>query len=283
LIWAFFCTMTLLMGPQILITLVDKHFGHRIDENHWAGRWIERILRWTYPLSPIGLVGQIQFTLQSRFRAGRTTLWTLVTMALLTLAIVLVMFVSFGVLRLDNRERFPDNLDAFGLEAEDYRDQSPPGRRHARRPTIQSDVIKDPFVKLLIPYYPNRHNDLLRRACPDLPRIQASPLRFLDSGTPDSEAIELTRRNVECLGSLFRVSLDDQDLTTIDWIPARIGLSRSVGLMAYLPTARLPRGRHDLVVSYPRDEAQLAPDQEEQPFLFTEDPTDRVFHLPFWR
>jgi hypothetical protein len=144
-------------------------------------------------------------------------------------------------------------------------------------------VIKDPFVKLLIPYYPNRHNDLLRRACPDLPAIQASPMRLLDSGTLDSEAIELTRRNVECLGSLFRVSLDDQDLTTIDWIPARIGLSRSVGLMAYLPTARLPRGRHDLVVSYPRDEAQLAPDQEEQPFLFTEDPTDRVFHLPFWR
>ncbi|MBZ0112670.1 MAG: hypothetical protein K8J08_09425 [Thermoanaerobaculia bacterium] len=283
LVWIFFCSLALLMVPQMLVTLVDKHFGERIDENGRAGRWINRILRWTYPMSPIGLIGQIQFTLQSRIQSGRTTLWTLITIALLSVTLILVMFVSFGVIRFDNLERFPDNLDTFGLEAEDYRDQSPPERRSVRQPTIQSDVIKDPFVKLLVPYYPNRHNDLLRRACPKVSAIQASPLRFLDIGTPDAEAIELTRRNIECLSSLFRVTLDGKALTPIEWIPARTGMTRSVGLMAYLATDGLSSGRHNLVVRYPRDEAQLAPDQDQEPFLFAEDPSDRIFHLPFWR
>jgi len=47
-------------------------------------------------------------------------------------------------------------------------------------PSIQSDVIRDPYVKLFIPYYPRRHNPVVEKRCPGVRPLKEPGLRFED-------------------------------------------------------------------------------------------------------
>ncbi len=281
-VWLFVAAMLAAVGPLLVVTWVDKLAGDRIDPNSTAGRWLHRLVRWTYRTSPLPMVGHIQLTLQSRFSERRTTLAIFFTILLLTFGLVGQSLVRTDALRFDTLERFPDDLDAFGAEPVDYRDQHAPVQVVARNPSIQSDVIEGPFVKLFIPYYPHRHHPLLEQACPGTLAAEPSPLRFRPSRAGGADRRELVLANLDCLASLFRVELDGQRLGELEWVPTREAGSHVAGLMAYLPTRGLAAGRHQIVVEEPAVEANLEPHQTEEPHRFAPTPEDRVATLYFW-
>ena len=51
----------------------------------------------------------------------------------------------------------PDAPGQFGVGASYYESQREPGAVYDRTPSIQSDVVRDPYIKLFIPYTPQRH------------------------------------------------------------------------------------------------------------------------------
>ena len=119
-----------------------------------------------------------------------------------------------------------------------------------REPLIPSDLVADPFVRLFIPYLPDRDNRILRERC---------------AGTDSVDA----RRT--CLAGLWTVTLDGAavDVVTFDYAERRDLGTR--GLQGYLPTGALTPGRHEIVLRW-----NVGGDAK------THRTRERTYHIPFW-
>ncbi|MBN8480438.1 MAG: hypothetical protein J0L88_02485 [Xanthomonadales bacterium] len=119
-----------------------------------------------------------------------------------------------------------------------------------REPLIPSDLVADPFVRLFIPYLPERDNRILRDRC---------------SGDVDGAQ----RR--ACLAGLWTVTLDGVavDVSTFDFAERRDLGTR--GLQGYLPTGGLTPGRHEIVLLW--NAGGESSDRHRR---------ERAYHIPFW-
>jgi hypothetical protein len=147
----------------------------------------------------------------------------------------------------------PDEPGERTVEYQHYADEWPEGKVFAGSATIQSQVVRDPFVRLFIPFSPRRHNPAVAERCPGIPA----------SGAAREEAV------IRCLMEIQPVTLDGRPLGDPGfhfYTDPGTGLR---GLLAYVPTAGLRAGEHLLVVApIPR-----APGSDTQP------PTQ---YIPFW-
>lgn len=157
---------------------------------------------------------------------------------------------------------------------EHYESQREAGESYRSTPSIQSDIIRDPYVKLFIPYWPQRHNAAIRRACPDLKVLQK---RGMQVGADPLLGDSLITPVLACLARIHDVKLDGapQSLTFAFYENPRSGLK---GILAYLPADSLARGRHVITVmpvpppKLPTDSTRLANAWWKQPY-----------QIPFWR
>lgn len=143
------------------------------------------------------------------------------------------------------------------INAAYYDDQRNVVRSEAT-PYIQSAVVTDPFIKLVVPYQPNRDAAAMKRLC-------ASALRMDD-------AHARAQNTLDCLGTLHAV--------TLDGVPAR-NLRYDVGsdirngqpaLVAMIDVRALAAGRHELIV-------QRAPSARNR----DGDEAITQYVIPFWR
>lgn len=125
-----------------------------------------------------------------------------------------------------------------------YEDQWPDEGVFQLLPSIQSDVIEEPYVKLFIPYMPDRHDPVFASQCPDQPRA------ILD-----------------CAARVHRVTLDGKavrGLTFHLYEHSRTGLQ---GFRAYIPTQGIAPGGHLLRIEpLPRKPSRLRK-QPAEPWL----------------
>ena len=77
-----------------------------------------------------------------------------------------------------------------------YENQREDGESYPRTPSIQSDIIRDPYVKLFIPYSPARHNPAIAAACPALKPLQD---RRIQLGADPPLADSLVVPVLECI------------------------------------------------------------------------------------
>ena len=141
-----------------------------------------------------------------------------------------------------------------------------------RYPSIQSDVITEPYLKLTIPYYPARHNPAISEGCPDIATFRSPGLAFGRGAPPEANA---SRAVAACLASLFDIELDGAVLGDLRFdftIEPGSGLE---AIVSYIPVSGLERGRHELVVLEPPVKESLMHD--------TAGPTRRKHIIPFWR
>ena len=187
------------------------------------------------------------------------------------------------VMEVSGYDHFPSVHDDSVMQSAYYRDQAMPGdARGALRPSIQSDVVEDRYVKLLLPHAP-RHNEALAEVCPDLEPLRGQGFVRLvprDSNL-DPKLVEETRR---CLASLWTVALDDEPLTRLRFeYHVRQPLSIR-GLVAYLPTSSMEPGRHVLRVERQRAEDSEADETggNETGGNRVQDDRTSVYEIPFW-
>jgi hypothetical protein len=270
----FFGLAAIFVVIPVVVTLYDRRVGNRLVPGSRPYRIVRRLLQFAFSLNLMRLTGPMMWTLATN--VGRKKSFAFLYVVLFGLIMVATAD------RLAQSDRLSVNTyDFLGASTEHgignrfYENQRESDKPYPRIPSIQSDIIRDPYLKLFIPYYPRRHNVALARTCPGLKRLQERGLQIgADVPVPDS----LATPALACLARLHAVSLDGQprpDLEFAFYEQPRSGLR---GIITYIPIDSLSRGRHVLRV-LPAPPAELPTDSA----ALANAPWKRPYVIPFWR
>ncbi len=166
----------------------------------------------------------------------------------------------------------PPRPQESGVSSRYYESMRDPGEA-VNVPTVQADVISDPYLRLYLPYDAWRDNDRLAELCPD-----AKPFR------KDGDLLTAFRRRpteasariavLGCFEKFWTVELNEKPVE-LDLAFSDEPGGRGVGVVAYVSTADLPSGKNRIVVT------RFTSKEEEKRSRFNRE--EHVFHIPFWR
>jgi hypothetical protein len=224
-----FTMFGLFLVVTLTLTLVDRKMGHKISTDSAAGRWFASAVRINLRLSPARATGPVQFVFQSH--VGERRLGVAITVAAAIMGSVLFggMVWRTGLFRFDGWTYLDNSPTATAyFDPQYYRNSA--AIRTGLVPSIDSEVIAGPYLKLYLPYRPSRHNPLLEKQCPSSVQSNAS---------------------AACVGALYAISLDGQALTSLAFDFTRDMPSEFVGVAAFIDVRELPDGRHELAIQAP--------------------------------
>lgn len=256
--------------PLVLPSMLDRAFGERLDPDGWVARALRASLRGGYRLGLMGVYGPIMMILFSNIRRKVIVPVFFLAFGGLMMFVVAARMAQGGKLSVDGFEYLPADPDARTVDYRYYESQRPADELFDRAPSIQSDVISDPYVKLFIPYVPIRHNAAVAARCPGVRPLNTAGLSVhLDARPPSDKASEAVLR---CLAGIHQVTLNGAPLRDPGfqfYSQPRTGLR---GIVAYIPTAGLPRGRNVLTVQPVQRQARQAVRRSPEP----------PYVIPFW-
>lgn len=221
------------VAPMVLEKLVTRRTAAGRSSPGLA-RLTRAALRTIGSIMPQRLISSIQLTLQSNLPSRRF-------MVVYVLVIALAMV--FGGIQVVNSTSFSmlNNYDVITTEAVDHgmhsaHYESMRSEHDVLRiyPMVPSDRISDTHLRLFIPHRPQIDNRYARDAC---------PLPADDRATTGARAAQ---RAVDCLASLWTVTLDGEPVPLQDFVPAERRDLELRGLLGYIAIADLAPGRHDL-------------------------------------
>lgn len=158
---------------------------------------------------------------------------------------------------------FADESDTRSVHAHFYDALRGDEPASVRAPSIQSDIITDPYIRLFVPYIPSRHEEALARACPGL-----APAPAADSLGESAADAAANTRILRCAAQLHRPTLDGRPLDSIGFHFFSDPRTNRRGFRMLVPTAGLAPGEHHLAV-WPVP----APGQR----------ASAAYVIPFWR
>jgi hypothetical protein len=122
--------------------------------------------------------------------------------------------------------------------------------RDRAEPYIQSQVVRGPFLRLLVPYRPESDTAALQRDCPELAKLHGDARRdaFL-----------------ACLQRLHRITLDGRPRDDVQYDLSSDARTNRPALLAMIDLRALPPGRHELLVARP-----------------PQSKTPAAYRIPFW-
>ena len=268
----FFGLLLVFVVVPVAGSLLDKKLGARLTPGSTGHRIVHGLLRITYAINLTRVAGPMMWTLMSNIGRKKAMIAIYVgLMGIIVLAGVDVL-IRRGALGF-NSYAFYGTSAGHGVATAHYENQRP-SNASARAPMIQSDIVRDPYVRLFIPYSPPRHNASLRRACPGLKPLQTGSLQLgSERPVPDSLAVPV----LQCMAKVHDVKLDGASIP-LDLAFYEHTATGLRGVVAYIPIDSLPRGRHVLTVMpspperIPTDSAALANALWKQPYV-----------IPFWK
>jgi hypothetical protein len=268
----------ILMAAFVLIPtsagLIDKTYGDRMSHESRGYRVVRGMLRFTYAINMMRILGPMMFTLMTNI--GRKRAMAFLYLALIGLVVLAAADRLMQVDRLSfNSYDFFGSSREHGMRYQYYETQREAGVTYTRIPSIQSDIIRDPYVKLFIPFSPPRHNAAVTRTCPTLKPLQDRGVSLgADPFLEDSLVVPV----LACLARLHAVTLDGTPQTSLQFAFYEHPNTGLKGMIAYIAVDSLARGRHVITVMpvppavLPTDSTRLANATWRQPMV-----------IPFWR
>jgi hypothetical protein len=250
---AFFIVISLAFVPMVVLPMLDRRIGRRFDPESRAGRIFGRVVAAGMMLSPTRWTAPVQFVFQTRIGERQLSIAMAVAAGVLAAIVAAGMLFRNDVLRIDGWRYFNPDPTAASIDPRHYRDSNV--ARDGRRPTIDSDVVSGPLIRLYLPYRPRRHNPMIAAVCPDLAAAVAM-------GTAADNGAGAT-----CVGNLYKVSLDGTTLA-VTYTFTRDAASDFVGVLAYLTTDGLRHGPHELTVDAPGNDLAGPRELIKIPFYF---------------
>jgi hypothetical protein len=175
----------ILLVPLVAWAL-DRTYGARLRPGGRREKVIRRLATAAYYVNAMPAYGTVFMTLFSNAKKGARYPMMYALMAVLFgFVMVKDIFVRGGVVLTSEHVYLPDTPGEFGVRPYYYQSQREPGGVYDRVPSIQSDVIRDPYVKLFIPYTPIRHGAAFAEQCPRLRPLSRTGVR-MDGGEPPS-------------------------------------------------------------------------------------------------
>ena len=261
-------------GVPAAARLWEKRLGEDVDVHASKYRVLRRIIVLSYSMTFMRLLGPMMFTLMTNVGRRKSMITLSVLLVVLLAATITDRLVNTDLLSANTYDYFASSR-RHEINYRFYESQREPGKPYPRLPSIQSDVIRDPYVKLFIPYYPQRDNGAIARVCPSLRPLQDRGVQLgTDKPLPDS----LTEPVLHCIAQMHDVKLDGAPMPNLDFAFYEQQESGLKGVIAYIPLDSSARGRHVLEVlptppaTLPTDTAQLRTAAWKQPFV-----------IPFWR
>lgn len=263
--WVVFLVLAALQGIPVAL---DKRAGAKLTPGALADRLLAKLLRISDAMTPMRWAGPIQLTMGTNTSPKRIA--ALIATICLTLGLGFVVFtvVQARLVRFDSYAYYPGRLDEHGVDTRHYRDRRDLTLRGGAAPSIQSVVVSDPYLELVMRYLPRRHNELIAADCPDLEPLRRDGLHFGRGGGLGAKRVRAVAR---CVGGLFKTSLDGKRLEDLRWeFTTELGTGLPA-LTAFIAVENLPSGRHELEV--------LVPDRKATPSKRSEE----RHVIPFWR
>jgi len=228
--------LLLLLSPVLAAGLVDRRMGDRLDPGGRAGRVIRRVGLAYNRVQASALFMPLLFTLTTNLRQRRRGLAVVMGVPVLFVAFFFVkdVLLGRGLLHADGYAYLPAQAGALAVQPGFYADQRGGEPDEPALPEIQSDMVRDPYVRLFIPYRPRRHNALIARRCPGVGRDAPQ------TGAGNAAVLR-------CLATLQPVTLNGRPLAPAFRFYTHPGTGFR-GIVAYIPTAGLPRGENVLTV-----------------------------------
>jgi hypothetical protein len=276
--WAFYFAFFVVAS---VANIADKLLAERLTPGSRAARGLETIMRAFHRvLGPLGRVANtITLTLSTNMPRGRGTQASIVVLTLLIgVFTVRDLLVARGALRLDGYAYFPDFDGPEAVLPAFYDSDRPADRRSLDSgPSIQSDVVTDPYVRLFIPISASRLTEIVQGWCPGVEPLHGSGIRLgrRPRGEEAEEAQEETSVVLACIEGMQRISLDGNPLATDLNFHVHAGRGQR-GVLMMIATGGLAPGRHRLEVERIPDPA-LASSQEDP-----EAQTAMAWVIPFW-
>ena len=256
----------LTFAPMLVATLIDRRSGDTLDPDGRTARAIRAVGRGAMKVTRFALFQPLMLTILTNLRGQRR-----VSALFVLLAAGGVLFAGrdrlfTGRALTDRYTYLPDNPGRLGVDPRFYEDKRGEDEVIYDVPSIQSDMVRDPYVRLFIPYRPRRHNELMAHGCgvprPRAPRLAPRPSH------PATEAADSAV--LACMASLQPVALNGHPVA----VPFRFYTQPETGvrgIAAYIPVAGLPRGEN--VLSVDRLPSPLAKPADRPP---------PPFAIPFW-
>lgn len=261
--------LVLALAPVIVAGLVDRYRGDRLDPDGRAARTIRRIGGAYNRLQSKALFVPLLLTLTSNLRGRRgARTMTVLLVAGGALFVMRDAFTDILGLHGDGYAFLPDAPGVLGVAGGFYQDRRGDGGEYASLPFIQGDMVRDPYVRLFLPYRPRRHNAVIPRRCPEVRGVVAgagllSPAR--PEGDQAGEAV------LRCLASLQPVTLDGSAIAPA-YRFANDPDTGVRGIVAYIPVDGMAKGGHVLTVAPVPPADPPAPGAKPQP----------PYSIPFW-
>jgi hypothetical protein len=228
--------------------VIDMRYGDRIDGRGRLGRALRVLLRLSTGTLPDGvrsLAAVLTSNLDKRVAYGAM----LVGLGGASMsAKVAVLDQTDALPGRSNYSYFAEDQGAGVVTAWYYESLWGSGTPNTRLPSIQSDVITEPYVRLFVPYVPARHTPALRRTCPGL-----RPLA--DDDAPDAAAAAV----LACAARLHAVTLDGRPLTEGRFRFFTNPRTARRGFLMLVPVADLPPGEHVFTVRRAARDETAAP------------------------
>jgi len=267
----FSLVMAVFLIPGIA-SLADKALSKKPPE-FWKGKWFYKIIRTVlsafYWLTMRPLSASMQLTLSTNLkRSISVPLYLGTAFGLIGFFMVSTLVESSEKPPINDYLFFPDVAVQRSVDYRHYEDQQTEGMIY-RRPSIQSDVVSDPFVRLFIPYSP-RNNPLLAELCPGVEPIPQQALSLKRSDRNIKPPRKIVEAALGCLGKLHQVFLNGALIEPEFDFHVRPD-TRERGIVTYLSADGLPEGRNFLRI----EQAQSEEDKG------NEEPKTEYF-IPFW-
>jgi hypothetical protein len=257
----------LYVGLQSFAASVDKMAKKR-RVPAWAEKLALRIMKWMYYISFNFLYAPVFFTFASNTSKRKTTV-ILVTFLYSMIGIfMLSVFYSRGILGFDSYAYYPAQARAHQLRPMHY-DNLRDGNVPAEEPSIQSDVVEGPYLRLFVPYDAREDNKRMHALCPGVRPFREEGFFMASRRTkiPDARVAEIAA----CFERVYQIELDGRRIEKPGFVFYRHPQGRVAGRLALLPLSSLPPGRHMLTV---RHTPLPGPKKDEE--------ADEFF-IPFWR
>jgi hypothetical protein len=230
--------------------IFDLKRGAALPPEGRTARILRRVAHASFSSQLIGITGPTLFTISTNTR-------TKTTFAVFYLAVMGALFIALselvareGLFTLSGAEYFSTRSDEHSMDYASYESQWPKDYVNRAAPSVQSDVIRDPYVKLFIPFQIRRHDPALKASCAGARPVHKRGLRVANSNLSGAPADTASERILQCIAAMHAVTVNGaaQKVRMRFATHPQTGIH---GMVTYLPVAELPKGENVLVVMPP--------------------------------
>ena len=264
-----------ILFPLMLVGLADRILGRRKDAR-LDGR-LAAAIRWVYRLRLNSLPAPLMLMLTSNLRGRRGQVVFFGALLALMAALLLDLALRADRFRFDGYGYLPPDAGGLGADVRHYREWRDPGEA-SLVPSIDSATVTGDYLRVLVPYHPERHTALIEQRCAADRAMALGLAEALGTERPTPTRIAAERQVLDCLARETDLRIDGAAPATVDLLFSQDPSTGLRGLLAVVPLHGLAPGRHALTLArVPPAEAWQSAD------ALAEHAALGPLAIPFWR